>query len=390
MFIFSGVRRAHVQYDVIVIGGGPAGCAAAITMARAGKKVCILEKFQPDRDKSCGDGLMPDAQRMLDKLGVLQDVKKHARNLTSARFYPPHGKPVEMQLSFLTIPRAKLDQILRDHAAAKGVHVEYGVTVKDVHEDTTGVIVENHRASYAIIATGTSVALAKKLGLPISPVSTCAAIRGYHRIKSAQFQMTVFFLEDTVPGYAWIFPISDTEANIGVGYTLDSTPPKKDLKSLLKTFLESPSARDILEGEPRNVIAAPIRSGLRFKSSGTQRVLLCGENLDTTLPFLGEGVGKALLTGVLAAESITEGNAQENYQGKLQTLREVHNGYAALHGACCRPIVKTVLRSPFLTNIGVSILNTNKGRKLIAQVYNEQKSAAVLSSRWSIVKNLLF
>jgi menaquinone-9 beta-reductase len=352
------------MYDVIIVGGGPAGCAAAITLAGAGKSVCILEKGQPKREKTCGDGLMPDAQRMLKQLGVFDKVKESAKELTSAQFYPPRGNPINIPLSFLMITRAELDQILRDHAISKGVHIEYGMDVADIREDIQEVVIGKYRASHAIIATGANISLVKKIGITTSPIATAAAIRGYQKIKSKQHQISVFFIEDIMPGYAWIFPLNDTEANVGVGYAFDRAPAEKDLKKLLHKFVNSDRAKDILEGEPYNITAAPLRAGLRFKSSGTEKVLLCGETLDTTLHVIGEGVGKALTTGVMAAESIIEGNVQETYRKKLQTLQGIHEGYIALHNACDKPFVKTTLRSPYLTNIWRFVAQYLKGKEV--------------------------
>lgn len=378
------------MYDVIIVGGGPAGSAAAITLAKAGKKVLILEKGEKNREKPCGDGLMPDAQHMLEKLGVLAEVRKNAKEIISAQFFPPKGKPVEVPLSFLTLSRSRLDQILRDEAEKSGVTVTHGVEIKDIQENEDEIRIGNYSAPYAIIATGANISLAQKLGIPTEPLATGAAIRGYQRIKAKQNQITVFFIEDIMPGYAWIFPLSETEANIGVGYAFDRAPAEKDLRKLLHQFVISPQAKEILEGDPYNVVAAPLRAGLHFKSTGTDRILLCGENIDTTLHVIGEGVGKALATGIMAAESTLTSNAQENYRKKLASLRSIHDGYTTLHQACGKPFIKRTLQSALLTNIGVSFLNTSKGKRFITQIYNEEKSPMELTSRWKILKNVLF
>src|SRR5574342_356024 len=117
-----------VDFDVAVIGAGPAGSAAAYFLARGGLRVALLDKSDFPRDKTCGDGLTPRALRILDAMGVLSKVEQQAfrcsgvtlRNSDEITYRLELSQPDASFQYVLVLPRFSLDDILREHAIAAG------------------------------------------------------------------------------------------------------------------------------------------------------------------------------------------------------------------------------------------------------------------------------
>src|SRR5688500_17285281 len=109
--------------DVLVVGAGPAGSAAAITLAKAGMDVVLVDQHAFPRDKVCGDGLIPDAHRALARLGVLDEVMAVARPARHLRCVAPRGARVDVPGTLAVLPRRELDLILCRAAAGAGARM---------------------------------------------------------------------------------------------------------------------------------------------------------------------------------------------------------------------------------------------------------------------------
>ena len=96
---------AEIRAQVAVIGAGPAGSIAALVLARAGVDLVLLDRAAFPRDKTCGDGLMPDALEALAALGLSGRALADARRLRKLRIYSPNGTPVAVNGDFAVVPR---------------------------------------------------------------------------------------------------------------------------------------------------------------------------------------------------------------------------------------------------------------------------------------------
>src|SRR3954452_20761134 len=118
----------HSGCSVTIVGAGPSGAAAAACLAANGIAVTLIDRHEFPRDKTCGDGLIPDALSALAELGMLDEVVKHARRVPMLRLYAPARHCVAVKGDLACVPREILDKLLLDNALAKGAAFQGGCT----------------------------------------------------------------------------------------------------------------------------------------------------------------------------------------------------------------------------------------------------------------------
>lgn len=333
---------------VLIVGGGPAGAACGITLARHGAQVQLLERGSIGREKVCGDGLNVDAQKALERLDVFQRIRRSAYRVPKAIIYGYGGEAIPIDETFYTLQRAELDQILRDEVSGSGGSVAYDVRIATVGTGPAGVWAidsagERWEADVLVLATGHRVDLAQQLGFSFSSRSA-VALRGYAPNTAGLDAYTFWMHRDIYPGYAWAFPCPGNTINLGV-ICFDSRR-RANLRELLATFVERllPAALGPIQysSAPKG---CPLRTGLRRRPSIDDRVLLVGENVSCTYDLIGEGIGKALESGILAGETIAASEAPfrkpnlETYHRRLlDTSDAFHQGYSRVMKIMGHPV----------------------------------------------------
>lgn len=303
-------------WDVTVIGAGPAGAVAAGLLARQGHATLLLDARAFPREKVCGDGLNHDAIRFLEHLGLASAVRKIGRMIPEARIYHAHGASLTVPGPYITIRRKHFDRILACWAADGGALFCLG---KATHIFPSlrpcRIVVEGLKnpimTRYVIVATGAAAGLIKQLGLSHPGAPNAVAARCYVRSAHNQSFLAGYYSRDLLPGYGWVFPVEKDLFNVGViAFRRNTTRGAVNLKRRFHGFLQCFAlARSIVRranivGELR---AAPLRCGLYHKvPPGADRVLAAGETIGTTLNVTGEGIGKAMHTGQIAAQVIHE------------------------------------------------------------------------------------
>ena len=368
--------------EVAVVGGGPAGSAAAITLARAGREVVLVDRATFPRDKCCGDGLTTSALRQLESLGLRPDAVESWQPVDLTVIRSPSGRTVELPLpsggagTFAAVARrVDLDAALLDVARAAGVkvhdgHALAGATVPPGGEcvhlavDGLGTV----RARYAIGADGMWSPLRKALlggaGEPEGYLGEWHAFRQYlvNGGPEAQRGLWVWFEEDLLPGYVWSFPLPGGRLNVGYGVQRGSKrapePLGKRMRQLWPEILARPHIRAVL-GEhaepeaPHKAWPIPARIDRTLLSAAGGRALFVGDAARATDPMTGEGIGQALETGVLAAEAVVAAGALQpwvaagRYGDAVRRGVAVDNRLAALlstHGVGHRKGIRIAVR----------------------------------------------
>jgi geranylgeranyl reductase family protein len=366
------------DWDVVIAGAGPAGSTTAAHMARAGYRVLLLDRRGFPRDKVCGDGLIADSLGALDRLAALTAVRAHARALDRTSIYSASRHRIEIDGEFLTLKRRDLDAIIARRAVEEGAVMATG-TVVDVQSDRDGVTArlagnDAVRARYAVIATGADIGLGRRAGRAVAPTPSAVAARCYVRSTFDLDRLVISYDREIVPGYAWIFPLKEGEYNVGCGvFYRNGLKGDVNLRSLFDRFVATfPEARELMAQATAQtpLKGAPLRCGLTgIDAPQPARVLTVGETVGTTFPFTGEGIGKAMETGELAAENLREAIEAKDparlapfSASAKRILGPKYVGYQAAERWLARPWVTDLLarraqRSPFLREALSGILN---------------------------------
>jgi geranylgeranyl reductase family protein len=307
--------------DVLVVGAGPAGTAAALTAHERGLDVVIVDKAAFPRDKTCGDGLTTSALRLLEGLGIAAPTIPGYTTVTEAVLVSPSGRQVHLPIPDAgehssVVRRADLDAALVDRMRANGIDVRERTAVDGLKQDGSIVHVslstdEELQARHVIAADGHWSAVRRLASQHAAPdLGTWHAFRQYFSGVDDRRQW-VLFERDLLPGYAWVFPLAGGRANVGFGVLRDGKQRAgRELAALWRDLLERPLMRAALgadatpEATPR---AWPIPASYDAARLASGRLLYVGDAAGVVDPMTGEGIAQALETGILAVEAIARG-----------------------------------------------------------------------------------
>lgn len=312
-----------LHFDVVVVGAGPAGTAAAITAARRGLRTAVVDKARFPRDKCCGDGLTVAALRRLESLGLAPDAVESWQPARRAVVQAPGLRGLELPLPAdglfaVSARRYHLDAALVDLARSAGATVFEGHAVTSVRSLRSGASIEVASASglrmtagYVVAADGMWSPVRKMVGLE-QPGYRGEWVAGREYLAGAgplAKDLWVFFEPDMLPGYAWSFPLANGLVNVGYGVLRDSASRASGLRGQRPDWTSRPGIAAVLG--PRAVATGrwsswpiPARLGHAPVSAAGGRVLFCGDAAGACDPMTGEGIAQALDTGVLAVGCI--------------------------------------------------------------------------------------
>lgn len=322
-----------VDHDVVVIGAGPAGVAAALVLGRAGHRVAVVERHRHPRPKTCGDLVSPQAVAELARLGIGSEALDPFHRVDGVRLVagsrslecrwparpdlPDHGYVAR---------RDRLDAVL-----AAGLD-EVAVEVLEGYEATTPLTERGFvrgasvvgpdgrpgevRGRYLLVADGANSRFGRSLGTYRRrdwPYVT--AIRSYWSTPRADDASIEISLDLTgrdgsaLTGYGWVFPAGDGTANVGVGVLSTSHEFRSvNTTELLDRFVRH--LADRWELDPDAPLAPPVSGripvGASVGPAAGPAHLVIGDAAGVANPLTGAGIEYALATGRLAGEILSE------------------------------------------------------------------------------------
>jgi geranylgeranyl reductase family protein len=342
------------QTEVLVIGGGPSGGAAAYWLASAGHDVTVVERKRFPREKTCGDGLTPRSVKQLEEMGLTDELASAGHRYDGLR---SHGFGKTLELAWPSHPdlpsygyvitRKDLDAVVAGRAAKAGATVweraeatepivesglVRGATI--VRKDEPDAAPVEIRARYVIVADGANSRFGRALGTSRNrnyPLGM--AIRGYYTSPRHDEPWIDSWLDirdkqgNVLPGYGWIFPVGDGRVNVGIGLLSTFNQWKAvNTTHLMASFVEyAPASWDL---RPETCCGPPtggrLPMGMSVGPHSGPTYLVVGDAGGTINPFNGEGIAYAYETGRMAAEAIHvalasgDGTALASYEQRLE------------------------------------------------------------------------
>jgi geranylgeranyl reductase family protein len=315
--ILSGVQDI---WDVAVVGAGPAGTAAAMSALRTrpDARVLLLDRADFPRDKSCGDGIAPQALDELARVGAAEVLADRVP-VRRLRIVSPGGVEVATTLARpdFVVPREVFDARLVQAAVRRGAVLERR-TVRRVEVRTDGVVLDGEvHARVVVGADGANGVVRRQVGAPKQPDRAMAvAVRGYAAAPPGEPEQRIVMTAQDWPAYAWSFAIGDGTANVGFGMLLPGLRAaerggRAELHGRLTELLPGVEAERLVSHHlPLSTVRPPLQPG---------PVLLAGDALSLINPLTGEGIFYALLSGRLAgAAAVAPGDAGATYAAALR------------------------------------------------------------------------
>ena len=340
-----------MQYDVLIVGGGPVGLAAAINARLKGLTACVFERKSGVVDKACGEGIMPGGIVQLADLGVrlqkrrpfvgIRYLKGDDPSVYADGYFP--GKPG------YGVRRLELHQRLLERADELGV-VRRAETAKDVHVEDDTVSINGISGRYLLAADGLNSPLRKRFGLDGGLTNNPRyGMRQHFKAKPWSNQVEVYWSEH---GEAYVTPVDDD--TVGVAFLFR----KPGAFDQLMASLPHLSAK---LGAPASALrgAGPFNRRARKRVSG--RLLLIGDAAGYLDPLTGEGISLGIRSAALAIDSIASGDV-EGYERRWRKAMMRYWVMTRLLLVISRPqwirgrLVSVLRRLPFLFNLSLRLL----------------------------------
>ncbi len=328
--------------DICIVGAGPAGAATALKLSYMGIPCILIDKATFPRDKVCGDAISGKVTTLFNRLdpAILNrfNAKPIQSDIWGIRFITPNGKALDIPFPVkeeangrapgYISKRIDFDNFLITEVKRReNIQFYEGIAINTYERSEKGWLVKSIDGelevdtSLLIVANGAHSAFSRKIaGLPKENKHHAGAIRAYYKnvtgFEKSDF-IELHFLKKLTPGYFWIFPLPNGQANVGLGMRSDFISNRKF--NLKKAFF------DILETHPEfkerfkhaellgTVEGYGLPLGSKTRPISGDHFMLIGDAGHLIDPLTGEGIGNGIYSGFIAAEQAEQCLAQNDF-----------------------------------------------------------------------------
>jgi menaquinone-9 beta-reductase len=330
--------------DVIIIGGGPAGCAAALELNRLGYRVVLCDQAKFPRDKVCGEFISPAADPILKRLGVLDRIEALSpKRLKGVAISSYEGEEVVIDYpqlpgmgarpTSLSVPRYELDANFMEQVK------QVGVEVREQHKVTGFLFAEGRvagvrgwdesktsftlKAPLVIDAGGRNALSLKSMGLKKESAGNTKIAMAAHW-QGAQIADDYCYMHVSRPGYTGISSVGKDRANVVLVVNRQSMHGEKPDKFYLDAVLRNRHRRKILQDAECIESVRTIESlAFSVKPVTCGGLLLVGDAMGFIDPFTGEGIYLSLRSSEIAVEVADQAFKKSDWSNEVLKDYEV-------------------------------------------------------------------
>ena len=386
-----------VQFDVVIVGAGPAGCAAAYKLSGNGLKIALIDKDIFPRDKICGDALGADVTKQFHQISeaLTEKLDQFTEKIPSngVRFFSPKHQMMDIQLAkpkdvfgggFVS-KRIDFDNFFfSETAKLPDVTVFQNEKILSVINEPGKIVLQsatkNFEAAIALGADGAHSILNKKLtDNKVEKDHYCAGVRQYfENVKEfhPDNHIELHFYKEILPGYLWVFPLPGNKANVGLGMLSSVVSKKKvNLKKEMARLLETqPALKDrFKDAKPLGEIEGfGLPLGSKKRTISGDRFLLLGDAAGLIDPFTGEGIANSIRSGRFAAAHVLKAFEQKQFDAAFNSKYDQHIYSKMWNELRMGHTMQKLARYPAIINFVVKKANKNKSvQTLINSMLND-------------------
>ncbi len=340
-------KKSTISADVAIVGAGPAGSSLAYLLAKQGLNVSLLESKKLPRKKPCGDGLGPKAVKLLNYLGLGNWLEKKFYRIEKLRLVSEEGTEIisrpygsSQSPSAYVVRREKLDQKIVNLAISAGAQfydqfrvIKMTPENKNTRRKLIAIYQEKNvtlESKLIVAADGSSGSFSRQFGKQIASAQAIAC-RGYlSNIRGAGRTAHIYFSSYLPKGYNWIFPLSETSANVGSG-SLGMQAGKIRLKKALQHFIKSVTEPINLD---KAVLQLPVQGSVMRMNFLSRPIVLpqiafIGDAAGLVSPINGEGISHAIHSSFILASCLENHFKSQNQinQALSRYQKEIHHHY---------------------------------------------------------------
>ena len=324
-------KTKHVK--VAIIGAGPAGATLSMGLTKNKIQHVLIDKATFPRDKICGDALSGKVVYALNRVkpDVVEQIVNQSESYLPSwgiTFVAPNGKHLNIpfttdksnqkQAPGFIATRTDFDSLLVKNTDSPYCEQMFGHAVRSTQITPNKVFIEideghSFKADMVVDCSGVRSDLAKDHGIEMELEHYCAGLRQYYTGVtglSEEGYIELHFINDVLPGYFWIFPMTDGRVNVGLGMLSASVSKHKvNLKELLtKIITNHPVISKRFENAKalESVKGWGLPLGSKKRQLHFDRLLFCGDAASIIDPFTGEGIGNAMISAKYASDVIAK------------------------------------------------------------------------------------